>query len=517
MGKRDIFSFLLLMIFCLSVVIGCAEKRNLNDSGSLPSEDEISQPTKAVPASDTLYSPSVAPPYPLRPNYMPGELVDYTVRSGDTLPALAARFNTSELEIMTANPIIPADVSTLPPGMPMQIPIHFRSQWGIPFEILPDFLFSNGPAQVGFTARSFVDRQPGWFKYYSTYTGEANRRGGEIIDYIAVNYSISPRLLLALLEYQTGALTNSRVPENLDTSSVLGFPGVNSKQLSAQLNKLANFLNEAFYEVREGRKLEYELRDGSLYRMDPWLNPASAALQHYFSRILSKDQFFKAVSEDGFRKTYQILFGDFPADSTYIPGSLNQPLFQLPFAEGMSWAYTGGPHPAWGDAAPNAAIDFAPPSTASGCVYSDEWVLAPASGTIVRTGTGIAVLDLDSDGDERTGWNLFFLHLLTPSIPPVGTVLEQGDPIGHPSCDGGVSTGTHVHIARKYNGDWFSAGGIIPFEFDNWKVENGNAAYSGSMRRFQSTVIACECADFRSLVHNGPPLVPTPTVTPKPK
>jgi len=32
-------------------------------------------------------------PLPTRPNFKPGELVDYTAQSGDTLPALAARLS----------------------------------------------------------------------------------------------------------------------------------------------------------------------------------------------------------------------------------------------------------------------------------------------------------------------------------------------------------------------------------------------------------------------------------------
>ncbi len=82
---------------------------------------------------------------------------------------------------------------------------------------------------------------------------------------------------------------------------------------------------------------------------------------------------------------------------------------------------------------------------------------------VVRKGIAIAVLDLDGDGKEQTGWVIFYLHLATDSIPPIGTSLKQGDRIGLPSCEGGRSTGTHVHIARKYNGEWIPADGRISF------------------------------------------------------
>ncbi len=69
-------------------------------------------------------------------------------------------------------------------------------------------------------------------------------------------------------------------------------------------------------------------------------------------------------------------------------------------------------------------------------------------------------LDLDGDGDERTGWVIFYLHLSAASRAPAGKQLHVGDMIGYPSCQGGeLVTGTHVHIARKYNGEWILADG----------------------------------------------------------
>ena len=103
-----------------------------------------------------------------RPRYLPGELVDYVAQPGDTVPALAARFNTTEDQIMRNNPIIPVGATTMPPGFPMKIPISYRNPWGSAYQILPDALFAYGPYDASFNARAEVDRKPGWFKYYST-------------------------------------------------------------------------------------------------------------------------------------------------------------------------------------------------------------------------------------------------------------------------------------------------------------------------------------------------------------
>jgi hypothetical protein len=69
-------------------------------------------------------------------------------------------------------------------------------------------------------------------------------------------------------------------------------------------------------------------------------------------------------------------------------------------------------------------------------------------------------------------------------------VLTAGQPLGHPSCEGGTSTGTHIHVARKYNGEWIPADGPIPFNMEGWIPHNGDAPYQGTLTRYSQTVIA---------------------------
>jgi hypothetical protein len=195
------------------------------------------------------------------------------------------------------------------------------------------------------------------------------------------------------------------------------------------------------------------------------------------------------------------LFGD-PWENVdpHIPGSLNQPEFVLPFEPGKTWALTGGPHTGWGKGAPLAALDFAPPSVVGGCVPTNEWTTAVAPGVVVRSEPGVVVLDLDGDGDERTGWVIFHLHVATEGRVTVGTRLETGDNIGHPSCEGGTSTGTHIHLARKYNGEWILAEGPLAFNLEGWVAQNGSQPYQGTLTRFSQTVTACECSDADSFI-----------------
>ena len=207
-----------------------------------PTATQETQPTQSASEKDPVRR--------RRPKYMPGELVDYTAMDGDTLPALAARFNTTEKEIRAANPILPERVTTLPQGLPMQIPIYYRSGWGSSYKILSDSQFVNGPADKGFSARSYVDRQPGFFKYFNVWADSRNLRGGELVDYIAEAYSISPRLLLAILQYLTNALKDPVYRNNFNESNVLHFSGDRYKTLSAQLNQLAEFFNDHYYSYK---------------------------------------------------------------------------------------------------------------------------------------------------------------------------------------------------------------------------------------------------------------------------
>lgn len=440
-------------------------------------------------------------PLPSRPAYSPAELVDYTAQTGDTLSSLAKRFNTTVEEILLANTFVPEDATTMPPGMPMKIPIYYRPFWGTQFQIIPDSLFINGPAQVGFDSAAFVSAHPGWLKDYREYAFDGNRSAAEIIDYVALNFSVSPRLLLALIDFQAGGLTLPTLPEELGQYP-LGYEDWQHKLLYMQLVWAANLLNNAYYNWRSGGLLEFDHLDGRLERPDPWQNAASVSLQYYFSRFIDGDQYAHAVAQDGFAHTYTQLFGD-PWQSVvpHIPGSLLQPTLSLPFLPGLTWAYTGGPHTGFGTGTPLAAIDFAPGAMSSGCVSTDEWATAVAPGVIARSDAAAVVLDLDGDGDERTGWVVFYFHIESRDRVEQGVVLQTGESIGHPSCEGGRTTGTHIHIARKYNGEWMPADSIIPFNLEGWIAHDGSSEYLGTLTKAGHTITACTCADASSQIN----------------
>jgi murein DD-endopeptidase MepM/ murein hydrolase activator NlpD len=453
-----------------------------------------------TPAEETEPAEELAiTPFPTRPAYEPGELVEYIAQTGDTLDVLAERFNTTEAEIRKANTIVPEDATTMPPGMPMQIPIYYRPLWGTPFQMIPDAAFVNGPDAVAFDSSQFVAQTQGWLRNYSGWAYSGQRTGAEMVDNISVNYSISPKVLLALLEYLGSALTQPTLSP-MGERNLLRQDPYRNPILYLQLTAAADLLNDGYYRWRSGDLLEFELVDGSLVRLDPWQNAATVTLQYFFSKTMDVAEFHRAIGPDGFSKTYAELFGDPWIIEPHIPGSLHQPEMLLPYKTDEVWSFTGGPHTGWGSLAPWSALDFAPPSEASGCIPSAVPATAVADGLVVRDGTGILVLDLDGDGDERTGWTVFYLHVAAEGRVPVGTSVRAGDPVGFPSCEGGRSTGTHIHIARKFNGEWMAADGVIPFVMSGWRPMRGELPYQGWLVKDDLRVLASENPGSLSMI-----------------
>ena len=492
MNKNNPF-FLKTFSFTISLFLVVSCNTLTPKEYSIPSSEiESSSNPSSVIITSTLL--------PTRTTFSPGELVNYTAQSGDSLPSLALRFNTSVDEILLANPQIPRDATTMPPGMPMKMPIYYLALWSNPFQIIPDHAFVDGPTSTGFNTAAFVESQPGWLKEYRAYVGGKWRSGAEMVDYISTNYSVNPRLLLAILEYQAGALTQTIRPE---TTRILGLSRRFWETPYLQLVLAANILNNGYYGWRNGKLLEFEDVSSILIRPDPWQNAGSVAIQFYYARIYSGDTYTQATGPNGLFQTYSNIFGNPWNDSQiYIPGSLQQPEFMLPFQYDQTWSYTGGPHTGWGTGEPLAAIDFAPPSEQSGCVTAkpENYVTAMADGLIVRSSVDGLALDLDKDGNEKTGWVIFYLHLSEDQRTPLGTELSAGDKIGYPSCAGGHATGTHVHLARKYNGEWILADSVVPFTMNGWITHNGNKEYLGTLTKGSSTVIACDCGDISTSI-----------------
>jgi hypothetical protein len=130
-----------------------------------------------------------------------------------------------------------------------------------------------------------------------------------------------------------------------------------------------------------------------------------------------------------------------------------------------------------------------------GCAVSQQWVTAAADGFVVRASDGAVVQDLDGDGYEQTGWSILYMHVFEQDRISAGLYLRSGDLIGHPSCAGGIANAAHLHIARKYNGEWIPADGPLPFNLDNWVSSGTGTEYDGFLKRGNVVLEAAEGAN----------------------
>jgi hypothetical protein len=291
----------------------------------------------------------------------------------------------------------------------------------------------------------------------------------------------------------------------------MGYYSVRYKGLYMQLTWAVDKLSVGYYAWREGRLNNLDFPDGSDRRLAPTLNAGTVGLLYFYSQIENEAKGAGDLyPEAGLAALYERMFGSpwlrAQAVEPLFPLNLVQPELNLPWYPGQSWSFTGGPHSPWSQQKEGArsALDFAPGMTESGCAKTDQWVFSSASGLVLRSEHGVVVVDLDGDGREQTGWVLLYLHIATDGRIPAGHWVEANEPIGHPSCEGGNATGTHVHFARKYNGEWISADGPLPFVLSGYTAHAGKEPYQGSLTKGSQVINACTCGSAETMVLRPP-------------
>ncbi len=415
----------------------------------------------------------------------------YVVQSGDTLARIAQRFGIDLNTLVNANGI--ANPNLLEVGQVLTVPPPQPAAAAPDFKIIPDSELVYGPVSVTLDLESFINDTAGYLSHYTEEINGVVFTGAEIVADVSRDHSVNPRLLLAILEYQSGWVTQTQPPEET-LEYPLRYPHPSYQKLYRQLYWAANNLNRGYYLWRVDALPSLILTDGSVIPANATVNAGTAGVQYLMSLLDDQTAWRTAVSAEGVFATYQRLFG-YPFDlaiEPIVPPGLTQPAMQLPFEPGAVWSFTGGPHEGWADGSAWAGIDFAPPGEALGCVSSDAWVVAVADGVVTRSDSGVVIQDLDGDGYEQTGWTVLYLHMESRDRVQKGTLLKAGERIGHPSCEGGIATGTHVHLARRYNGEWIPADGPLPFNLDGWISAGFGIEYDGTLTRDGQVVEAWE-------------------------
>jgi LasA protease len=229
----------------------------------------------------------------------------YTVQAGDSLGFIAERYGISVKTLMEANNL--TDPNLLTVGMVLNVPAPNPGDEGTSFKVIPDSEMVYGPATVYFEIKSFIDGQNGYLEMYEQDVNGIVLTGDEIVWIVARNYSVNPRLLLALLEYQSGWVTN---PAPFNTSYPMGLADENHYGLYRQLTWAADTLNRGYYLWKANAISTWVMNDGTVIPVDPTINAGTAALQYFFAKLDDRPTWEQDVSGTGMLLSYYVFFGN---------------------------------------------------------------------------------------------------------------------------------------------------------------------------------------------------------------
>jgi len=488
-------------------------------AASIQSDSPPSAPVHVVDSTrspDAVRAPARrvgARPFWSRPDaatlLAPKDALTYQVQPGDSLWAVALRFGVSTADLCSWNGLEADEQSLLAPGATLKI-ASLSQPAGPQAWLLPDSEVVYSPGAKDLDVVSLVASYGGYLNEYRERVEGEWLHGPEVVLRAALDHSINPRLLLAILEQRGGWLTNPEPPRGLVLTYPIWSRDPRLQGLYLQLSWAANELSHAYYGWREGSYHEVQLAQGAVLPLPPDLNAATAAVLNLGARFSPGSAPGAEAAARELMQVYSRLFGDpWLHEVPLFEAGLTQPELVLPFPAENPWVFTGGPHGAWGTESAWAALDFAPKWDRQRRTSKKE-IVALADAVVARVALGVVVLDLDGDGYEQTGWSVLYLHILPVEGIAVGSMLAEGDPIGVAAEEGGVSHGLHLHIARKYNGEWVAADGPLPMNLSGWRVRAGAEAYLGVLYRQDSELLACPYASQTLLSVGGGEMPSTP-------
>ncbi|MFP4396227.1 MAG: LysM peptidoglycan-binding domain-containing protein, partial [Anaerolineales bacterium] len=385
----------------LALFLALAVAGSLLGCRARPDAEIAPRPTHSpTPAPDTGpdATPEATPTPPISPTPPPTRVppestaISYTVRPGDTLIGIAMAFGTTPERLMEINGLLNGDV--LAAGQVLQVTLAAQHV-GPEAALIPDSEAVYGPTYADFDLAARAEAWPGLLSAYTEMVGGVEMTGPEIVQQIAEQYGVGPRVLLALLELRGGWLSDPD-PAPAARTYPLGYAAQEHwDSLHTQLSIAANALNAGFYGWLEDDLWLIQTEDGTYIQFAPTLNAGTAGVQRALAGGAEDYETFVAEVAR-FDRVYRRLFGDpFARTIALIPPDLEAPEMALPWPEDETWYYTGGPHGGWGTGSAWAALDFVSDERDLGCWVSQKWATAAASGPVIISREGEVWQDLD--------------------------------------------------------------------------------------------------------------------------
>jgi murein DD-endopeptidase MepM/ murein hydrolase activator NlpD len=308
--------------------------------------------------------------------------------------------------------------------------------------------------------QAFLESQPGTLKNYRYAVGDRNHSFAEGIIGQTSYYGINPKVLLALLETQSGLITSSK-PSDDQLAWAMGYRGENGNRrgLSAQVRWAVRQLLFARPAYANYEQLTYA--DNKSFDA-----PANLTLSEYsIARVLAPtttpEQLPRLLQR--FRETYTWLFDDPRTPPSDWPDH-SEPFLHWPMqrpARVTSFFDHGGPFLSrvfengvvtyWGRREVDLAIAYNGHDGWDYAVAPPDLILAAADGVVTFAGNA-------DDGcatravviDHNNGYRSLYWHLARVDVT-IGDQVEQGQTIGMAGASG-CATGPHLHFGVQYLG-----------------------------------------------------------------
>jgi hypothetical protein len=154
----------------------------------------------------------------------------------------------------------------LPPGQVLYIPNLVGDVRTFP-PVLPDSEIVFSPSAAGFSIQEYVESAGGYLSTYQELVDGEMLSGVQIIQKVALENSINPRLLLAFLEHRSGWVLGQ--PEWPNEAQPSGFNVPEYRGLYKELLLTATHFGIGYYGWRSGDRTALSFSDGSTARLIP--------------------------------------------------------------------------------------------------------------------------------------------------------------------------------------------------------------------------------------------------------